>query len=108
MHAQMSFFNRVSHGRGNQGIRNWNKGPRRPRLSIHFDVDSQELGQLFQAEFFNWIGQGVVQPRPKRPPFQAPRSPGILVPPHVSLQPEVPKNDGWKEIVHPIVSQHRG
>jgi hypothetical protein len=30
------------------------------------------------------------------------------VPPHVSFQPEVPKNDGWKEIVHPTVSQHRG
>jgi hypothetical protein len=30
------------------------------------------------------------------------------MPPHVSLHPEVPENDGWKEIVHPIVSQHRG
>ena len=28
------------------------------------------------------------------------------MPPHVSLQPEFPKNDGWQEIVHPIVSQH--
>jgi hypothetical protein len=25
-----------------------------------------------------------------------------------SLQPEVPENDGWKDIVHPTVSQHRG
>jgi hypothetical protein len=81
MHAGMSFFSRGIHGRD-------------------FDVDSQELGQLFQAGFFNWIGKGVVQPRPERPPFQAPQSPGILVPPHVSLQPEVPENDGWQEIVH--------
>jgi hypothetical protein len=50
----------------------------------------------------------VVQPKPERPPFQAPRVPGILVPPHVSLQPEVPENDGWQEIVHSAVSQHRG
>jgi hypothetical protein len=108
MHAGMRFFSRGSHGRGNRGRGNWNRGPRRPRFSIHFDVDSQELGQLFQAGFFNWIGQGVVQPRPERPPFQAPQAPGIPVPPHVSLQPEVPKNDGWQEIVHPTVSQHRG
>jgi hypothetical protein len=108
MHAGMSFFSRGSHGRGNRGRGNWNRGPRRPRFSIHFDVDSQELGQLFQARFFNWIGQGVVQPRPERPPFQVPQAPGIPVPPHVSLQPEVPENDGWQEIVHPTVSQHRG
>jgi hypothetical protein len=50
----------------------------------------------------------VVQPRPERPPFQVLQAPGILVPPHVSLQPEVPKNDGWREIVHPTISQHRG
>jgi hypothetical protein len=30
------------------------------------------------------------------------------VPHHVSLQPEVPENDIWQEIVHPTVSQHRG
>jgi hypothetical protein len=30
------------------------------------------------------------------------------VPPHVSLQPEVPENDGWQEIVHPAISQHHG
>jgi hypothetical protein len=29
------------------------------------------------------------------------------VPPHVSLQPKVPENDGWQNIVHPTVSQHR-
>jgi hypothetical protein len=27
---------------------------------------------------------------------------------NVSLQPKVPENDGWQEIVHPTVSQHRG
>jgi hypothetical protein len=78
MHAGMSFFSRGSHGRGNRGRGNWNRGPRRPRFSIHFDVDSQELGQLFHARFFNWIGQGVVQPRPERPPFQAPQAPVSL------------------------------
>jgi hypothetical protein len=50
----------------------------------------------------------VIQPRPERPPFQAPQAPSIPVPPHVSLQPEVPENDGWQEIVHLTVSQHRG
>jgi hypothetical protein len=50
----------------------------------------------------------VVQPRIERPPFQAPHVHGIPVPPHVSLQPEVPENDGWKEIVHLAVSQHCG
>jgi hypothetical protein len=49
----MSFFNRGSHGQGNRGRGNWNRGPRRPRFSILFDVVSQELGQLFQAGFFN-------------------------------------------------------
>jgi hypothetical protein len=108
MHAGMSFFSRGSHGRGNRGRGNWNQGPRRPRFSIHFDDDSQELGQLFKVGFFNWIGQGVFQPRPKRPPFQVLQAPGISVPPHVSLQPKVPENDGWQEIVHSTVSQHHG
>jgi hypothetical protein len=105
---RMSFFSRGSHGRNNRGRGNWNRGPRRPRFSIHFDVDPQELNQLFQDGFFNWIGQGIVHPRPERPPFQPQNVPGIPVPPHVSLQPEVPENDGWKEIVHPTVSHHRG
>jgi hypothetical protein len=96
----MRFFNRGSHGRGNRGRGNWNRGPRRPRFSIQFDVDSQELSQLFQDGFFNWIGQGVVQPRRERPP--------LLVSPHVSLQPKVLENDNCKEIVHPKVSQHHG
>jgi hypothetical protein len=104
----MNFFSRGSHGRGNRGRGNWNRGPRRPRFLIHFDVDSQELGQLFQVGFFNWIGQVVVQPRLDRPPFQASHVPGIPVPPHVSLQHEIHENDRWQEIVHPTVSQHCG
>jgi hypothetical protein len=72
MHIGKSFFSRGSHDRDNRGRGNWNRGPRRPRFSIHFNVDSQVLGQLFQARFFNWIMQGVVQPRPERSPFQAP------------------------------------
>jgi hypothetical protein len=104
----MRFFIRGSHGKDNRGRGNWNRGLRRPRFSIHFDADSQESGQLFQAGFFNWIRKGMVQPRPERPPFQAPQAPSILIPPHVSLQPEIPKNNGWQEIVHSIVSQHRG
>jgi hypothetical protein len=104
----MRFFNRGSHGRNNRGKGNWNIGPIRPIFSIHFDADPQELNQLFQAGFFNWIGQGVVQPRTKRPPSQPRHVLGIPIPPHASLQPEVPENDGWQEIVHPTVSQHRG
>jgi hypothetical protein len=77
-------------------------------LSIHFDANSQELGQLFQTSIFNWIGKGVAQTRSDRPPFQAPRVLGILMPPHVSLQPKDFENYGWQEIVHPTVSQHRG
>jgi hypothetical protein len=50
----------------------------------------------------------VVQPRPERPPFQVLQAPGIPVPPHVSLKPEVPENDGWQEIFHLAVSQHHG
>jgi hypothetical protein len=42
------------------------------------------------------------------PPFQPQHVPGIPVPPHVSLQSEVPENYRWQEIVHRAVSQHRG
>jgi hypothetical protein len=104
----MSFFNRGSHSRNNMGKGNWNKGPRRPRFSIHFDAYPQELNRLFQDGFFNWIRQGVVQTRPKRPPFQPQHVPGIHVYPHVSLQLEVSENDKWQEIVYPTISQHRG
>jgi hypothetical protein len=79
-----------------------------PIFSIHFDADSQELGQLFQDGFFKWIGKGVVKASLERPPFQAPQFPCIPMPPHVSLQLDVPKNDEWQEIVHLSVSQHRG
>jgi hypothetical protein len=104
----MSFFSRGSHGRNNRGRGKWNRGPRRLGFSIHFDVDHQELNQLFQDGVFNCFGQGIVQPRPKRAPFHPQNVPGIPVPPHVSLQPEVPENDGWQEIVHQAVSHHRG
>jgi hypothetical protein len=103
-----SFFNIGSHGRNNRGRGNWNRGPRRPRFSIHFDDDPQELNQLFQVGFFSWIGQGVVQPRLERPPFQPHHVPSIPMTPHVSLQPKFPENYRWMDIVHPIVSQHRG
>jgi hypothetical protein len=46
-------FSRGGHGWGNWGRGNWNMDPRRPRFSIHFDTNSQELGQLFEAGFFN-------------------------------------------------------
>jgi len=68
----------------------------------------QELNQLFQAIFFNWIGKGGVQPRTYMPPFQPHHVPTIPVPPNVSLQHEVPENDRWQDIVHPTVSHHRG
>jgi hypothetical protein len=104
----MSLFNKGSHGLNKKGRGNWNRGPRRPRFSIHFDAEPQELNQSFQVVFFNWIGKGVVQLRPERPPFQPQHSPSIPVPHHVSLHPKLPENDRWKEIVHPTVSQHRG
>jgi hypothetical protein len=105
----MRFFSRGNNGRNNRGRGNWNRGHRRPRFSIHFDVDPQELNQLFQDGFFNWVGHGIMHPRPERPPFHPPQNiPGILIPPHVSLQPEVPTNDGWQEIVHQPVSHHHG
>jgi len=68
----------------------------------------EELNQLFQVGFFNLIRQRIVQPRPERPSFQPQNIPSIHVPPHVSLQPEVPANNGWKEIVNLIVSRHHG
>jgi hypothetical protein len=42
------------------------------------------------------------------PPFQPQNVPGVPVPPHVYLQPGVPKNDGWQKIFHPTISHHRG
>jgi hypothetical protein len=49
-----------------------------------------------------------VQLGPERPPFQPQNIPGIPIPPYVSMQPEVPENDGWQEIVNPTISHHRG
>jgi len=65
----MSFFSRGNNGRGNRGRGNWQRGHRRPQFSIHFDVDPHELNQLFQDGIFNLVGHGILQARPKRPPF---------------------------------------
>jgi len=57
------------------------------------------------------VGQGVFQPhpRPHRPPYQPHKNIlGVHVPPHVSLQLEVPVNDGWKYIVNQPVVHHHG
>jgi hypothetical protein len=107
----MSFFSRGSNGRGaNRGRgNNWKRGHRRPWFSIHFDVDPQELNQFFQVGFFNLVGQGILQPRPERPPFQPHQNfSGVCVPPHVSMQPEPPINDGWQEVVHHPTVHHHG
>jgi hypothetical protein len=65
------------------------------------------LNNLFQASFFNLVGQGIFQPRPEKPPCQAHQNiPGIPIPPHVSMRPEPPANDGWKDIVHQHVVHH--
>jgi hypothetical protein len=58
----MIFFSRGSNGRNNRGEGSWNRGHRRPRFSIHFDIDPQELNQLFQVGIFNWIGHGIMHP----------------------------------------------
>jgi hypothetical protein len=107
----MIFFSRGSHDKGRGRGKNnfWQRGNKRLRFSIYFDVDPQELNHLFQVSFFNLVGQGVFQshPRPERPPYQ-PRSrlSNVHVPIHVPLQPEVVINDGWKDIVHqPIFHQ---
>jgi hypothetical protein len=106
---RMIFFSRGSNGRNNRDRGNWNRGARRLRFSIHFDVDPQELNRLFQVGFFKWIGRGIVHPQPERPHFQPLHNiPVILVPPRVSLQLEVSTNDGWQEIVNMYVSHHRG
>jgi hypothetical protein len=49
-----------------------------------------------------------VHPRPERPPFQPQNIPGIIVPSNVSMQPEVPENDGWQEIANLKVSHDHG
>ena len=59
-------------------------------------------------DFFNLVGQGILQPRPERPPFQPHQNfVGVCVPPNVSMQPEKPVNDEWQEVAHhPIVHHH--
>jgi len=46
---------------------------RRPRVSIHFDVDSQELRQLLHTCVVNLLGQPqpqpMVPPQPQQPLF---------------------------------------
>jgi hypothetical protein len=55
------------------------------------------------------VGHGIFHPRPDKPPFQPPQNfPGIHVPPHASMEPKVPTNEGWKKIVQQPVSHHRG
>jgi hypothetical protein len=105
----MTFFSRGNNGRNNGGRGNWHQGHRRPRFYIHFDDDPQELNQIFQFGFFNLFGHGIFHSQHERPPFQQPHNfPCIHVPPHLSMQPKPPANDGWKEIVNQISSQRHG
>jgi hypothetical protein len=109
----MSFFSRGNNDIGaNRGANrdkgnNWKRSHKRPQFSIHFDADPQELNQLFQAGFFNIVGQGILKPIPKMPPFQPSQNFfGIHVPHHVSMNLEPLANDGWQEIVHQLVVHH--
>jgi len=111
----MSFFSRGSHGRGRNKGRVWNnfwqRGNMRPRFSIHFDVDTQELNQLLQTGFFKLVFQGALHPHhiPKRPPYQPhPSILNVRVPPHVSLQLEVSVNNGWEYFLQHHVCHHDG
>jgi hypothetical protein len=102
----ISFFSKGSNQRGSNRDRgnNWQIGHRRPQFSIHFDVDPQELNG-----FFNLVDQGIMQPIPERPPFHPRQNfSGIHVPPHVSMQPKPPMNDGWQEIFHQPIVHHHG
>lgn len=126
----MSFFSRGNYGGGNRGRGNrdrrpndfWQRGNKRLRFSIHFDVDSKEFNQLLQTGFLNLAGQRVFRPppSPERSPVhphpsisnipvqphvslppKAPVNDSIPVQPHVSLPPEAPVNDSWNDVVHP-------
>jgi hypothetical protein len=105
----MSFFSRGSHGRGNKGRGNWNRGPRRPRFSIHFDADSQELGQLFQAMDFSiglgkeWSNLGL-----KGLPSKFRKPPVFLCPLMSHCNPRFLKMTDGKILSTQTVSQHRG
>ena len=73
--------------------------------------DPRELNQLLQDGFFNLFVQGVIQahPRPERPPFQPCQIlSNFHVHAYVCLQPEVPINDGWQEIVQQPIIHHHG
>jgi hypothetical protein len=107
---RISFVIRGSNGRGaNRGKGNWQRGHRRPRFSIHFDVDLHELNHLFQAGFFKLVGHGIFHPQPERPPFQPHQNFYVIrVPPHLSMQPKPPSNDGWQDIVHHPAAHHHG
>ena len=63
----MSLFSRGSHGRNNRGRGNWNRGPRRTRFSIHFDVDPQELNYIFQVVFLIQVDINGYPPSPIDP-----------------------------------------
>jgi hypothetical protein len=105
----MSFFSKGSNGQNNRGKGNWHRGHKRPRFFIHFDANPQELNHLFQVGFFNLVGHKILHHRPERPPFQPPQNfPGILVPPHVSMQAKPPTNDDWQEIDNQHVSHRHG
>lgn len=81
----------------NMGIR---KG-KKPKVSVHFDGDFEELRHLLQTSIVNlkfWpiphpITQ-LVQPHA----FNRP-SIGITVPPHIYEHVVIPTSDGWKDIV---------
>jgi hypothetical protein len=78
-------------------------------FSIHFDVDRHKLNQLFQVGFFNLVFHGILQPQPEGPPFQTHHNfSSVRVSPHISMHPEPPANDGWKDIVHQPASHHHG
>jgi hypothetical protein len=74
MHTRMIFFSRGSHDRRNRGRGNWNRGPRRPRFSIHFDADLQELAQLFHLGFLIGLGKEWSNLGPKGLPSKPHRS----------------------------------
>jgi hypothetical protein len=59
--------------------------------------------------FFNLVGEGILQPRSKRPPFEPHQNfSSIRVPPHVSMQLELPANPDWQDIIHQPVEHHHG
>jgi len=92
----------------NRGIgNNWQRGHRRPRFSIHFYANMKELNHVFKHGFFNLVGQGILQPKLERPPFQPHQNfSSVYVPPHVSMHTKPPINDGWREYFHHPIHHH--